>query len=546
MSLSSPGSQAHPRFEWLIPASLFLLFLLITLPHIAWGAPDLWHPDEIIKEADMALSGEYHFDEENFNYPSLPKYTQYWLGRALYSLGYDRTDFIIAARSLSALLGGLVVVLAYGLVRMLGGRILSALLAAFLLLSSSELVLNSRFAHNDLYLTFFSTLAVLSTLQYRRTSGKGWLYLAFLLAGLATSSKYNGLGLVLVPLVVFFVLQGRALFKDWLATAETLFISFVLSALGYAIGTPKALLWMVYYFKRALPAILNHASYAREPGSQVGLVGQWGQLIHMLGWGAFILLAGAVVWYLSLLLRHLRGRSVPSHGNLPLVGIVLLALLALNLPLLFSYNYQPRFYLPMLPLLAALGALFVQDLYALAIGWGKKWLAGLVVAGAIILVVCSFLRVASVLLVFYNDARIPASRYVQTLPQGTSIEYTLYPPTIPRERFSRSHNYPIAFKKFPDQPLPTSRLYQFNQGEAGIEERKTDYLVIDSFTYARFKDKYICDLHRAECDFFARLRQGLTHYRLVQAFRYAPPAWLPHLDLPFVNPEIEVYQRSGE
>ena len=58
--------------------------------------------------------------------------------------------------------------------------------------------------------------------------------------------------------------------------------------------------------------------------------------------------------------------------RLPLVGIVLLALLALNLPLLFSYNYQPRFCPLELPLLAGLGALFVQDLYALAIGWGKK------------------------------------------------------------------------------------------------------------------------------------------------------------------------------
>ncbi len=102
MSLSPRKSPVSSLAEWLIPAGLFVLFLLITLPGIAWGAPDLWHPDEIVKEAGMALDGDYQFDEENFDYPSLPKYVLYGIGKVVYSLGYDRADFIIAARSLSA------------------------------------------------------------------------------------------------------------------------------------------------------------------------------------------------------------------------------------------------------------------------------------------------------------------------------------------------------------------------------------------------------------------------------------------------------------
>ena len=209
MSLSPRKSLVSSLAEWLIPVGLFMLFLLITLPRIAWGAPDLWHPDEIVKEAGTALFGDYQFDEENFDYPSLPKYVLYGIGKVVYSLGYDRADFIIAARSLSAVLVGLVVALAYALTRLLGGKVLSVVLAALLLISSSELVLNSRFAHNDLYLAFFSTLAILSTLLYRRSGGKGWLYLSFLLVGLAASSKYNGLSLVIVPLAVYFLLQRK-------------------------------------------------------------------------------------------------------------------------------------------------------------------------------------------------------------------------------------------------------------------------------------------------------------------------------------------------
>jgi len=544
MSLSPRKSPVSSLAEWLIPAGLFVLFLLITLPGIAWGAPDLWHPDEIVKEADMALSGDYQFDEENFDYPSLPKYVLYGLGKVTYDLGYDQADFIIVARSLSAVLGGLVVALAYALTRLLGGRVLSAVLAALLLISSSELVLNSRFAHNDLYLAFFSTLAILSTLLYRRSGGKGWLYLSFLLVGLAASSKYNGLSLVIVPLAVYFLLQRKVVVNNGLATLETLFIAATLTALGYALGTPKALLWAAFYFKRAIPAILRHATYARQPGSPVGLLGQWEQLIQMLGLGVFLLMAGAVVWYAVMLVRSTRGKTVPSQVQLPLVGVALLALLAMDLPMLISFNYQPRFYLSMLPVLAVLGALLVQDLVGVSAGSGMRWLAWLVSIGAVLLVIYSFLRVASTVLVFQHDARIPASAYLQTLPEGSTIEYTLYPPTIDRERFTRSHNYPIFFKKFPDQPLPTSRLYVFNEGEAGIEERQTDYLVIDSFTYQRFADDYICELHQAECDFFIRLRQGQTRYRLIESFEYAPPAWLPQLKLPFVNPRIEIYQRS--
>jgi len=544
MSLSPRKSPVSSLAEWLIPAGLFVLFLLITLPGIAWGAPDLWHPDEIVKEADMALSGDYQFDEENFDYPSLPKYVLYGLGKVTYDLGYDQADFIIVARSLSAVLGGLVVALAYALTRLLGGRVLSAVLAALLLISSSELVLNSRFAHNDLYLAFFSTLAILSTLLYRRSGGKGWLYLSFLLVGLAASSKYNGLSLVIVPLAVYFLLQRKVVVNNGLATLETLFIAATLTALGYALGTPKALLWAAFYFKRAIPAILRHATYARQPGSPVGLLGQWEQLIQMLGLGVFLLMAGAVVWYAVMLVRSTRGKTVPSQVQLPLVGVALLALLAMDLPMLISFNYQPRFYLSMLPVLAVLGALLVQDLVGVSAGSGMRWLAWLVSIGAVLLVIYSFLRVASTVLVFQHDARIPASAYLQTLPEGSTIEYTLYPPTIDRERFTRSHNYPIFFKKFPDQALPTSRLYEFNRGEAGIEERQTDYLVIDSFTYERFADAYICALHQAECDFFTRLRQGGTNYSLVQSFEYDPPAWLPQLKLPFVNPRIEIYQRS--
>ena len=52
----SPSQQAHTnsissflvRYEFIIPLSLFLVFLGVTLLGISWGAPNVWHPDEIV------------------------------------------------------------------------------------------------------------------------------------------------------------------------------------------------------------------------------------------------------------------------------------------------------------------------------------------------------------------------------------------------------------------------------------------------------------------------------------------------------------------
>ncbi len=543
---------ARIKADLLLPILLFLLFCGITFPGISWGAPDLWHPDEVIREADRALEGGYQFDEENFDYPSLPKYVLYGLGKAVYSLGFTKADFIRAGRGLSVILGGCVVALSYGITLLAGGGVSAASLAALLVISNSEMALNARFAHNDPYLACFASLVVLALLLYQRVSGnnskrdtpgKGWLYLAFLAVGLATSSKYNGASLILLPLAIYLLRARKTILSKPLESFETLFVGLTLSGLGYALGTPKALLWMAYYLKRAIPAIMRHASYAREPGSRVGLLGQWDTLIQALGLGVFLLAVSAILWYVRRLVLASRHSERRGRQKGEQISVVLLATLALDLPILASYNYQPRFFLPMIPLLASLAGLFMEDLYRLVSERSRTRLAQILAAVAVALVTFSGLRVLHVALLFLNDARIPASQYLKTLPAGTSIEYTLYPPTLPDDHFARQHNYPIFFKKFPGQELPTSRLYQFNQGEAGLEARQTDYLVIDSFTYERFRNEYICANHPLECDFFKRLRAGQTHYRLIQAFSYTAPDWLPDLRLPFVNPDIEVYQR---
>src|SRR6266545_3863960 len=114
------------RNEFLIPFALFVLFLAITLPGISWGAPSGWHPDEIVIRSIKALHGEWKFSETNFDYPDLPQYANYWLGKVVLALGYGDKQVLIAARVLSAVLAGLTIVLTYLIARRTGGSIRTA------------------------------------------------------------------------------------------------------------------------------------------------------------------------------------------------------------------------------------------------------------------------------------------------------------------------------------------------------------------------------------------------------------------------------------
>jgi len=355
---------------------------------------------------------------------------------------------------------------------------------------------------------------------------------------MAASSKYNGISLVIAPALVYLSTQRNTLLKHPLRTTETIFIGSVLTFLGFAAGTPKSFFWMTYYFKRMVPALLYTGNYARQPDSVRGIVGQYASFADGTGWPLFILFAAAFIWAGYKVFQAHRSKTEQRDPQTAFLAILLLSILALDLPVMISYNYVTRFFLSMMPLFAMLGALFIGELYKFTKYRNYTSLVLLLV------ILLSFARNISVMLLFFNDARIPASNYVATLPVETSLEYTYYPPSIPKGHFDREHNYPIYFKKAVDEALPTSNKYDFNVGEIGLDERETDYLVVDSFTSGRFGNSYICETMQAECDFFKQLGTGQSnHYKLIAEFSYSLPSYLPQIDIAFVNPSIRIYER---
>jgi len=529
------------KFEFIVPLLLFIVFLALTLPGISWGAPSTWHPDEIVVRSINALSDpEYRFDEGNYDYPTLPQYAMYALGKIVLALG--STDVLVTARILSAILAGLTVVMTYILARRVGGSVYVAGLSGLLLICVSEMEHNGRYAHNDTFLIFFTTLAVLCVVEYFRGQNKFWLYASLIAVGMAASCKYIGGSLLILPLSVYLIGQRYNLRKQPLAIAETLFIGGTLTFLGYAVGTPKALFWMTYYFKRLLPALNWQIGYGRQPGSVRGFLGQYGVMAEGLGLALVLLFAAAFLWMGYQVIKSQRAGELKPGSPMGMRGIVVFAVLVLDLPMLASYNYQLRYFLTIMPLLAVLAAFFVEALYNKTKQLGKSY-SMLVSGGVALIVLYSLARIISLMLLVMNDARIPASEFIQTLPIGTSLEHTYYPPTIPEGHFASEFNYPIYFVKG-NEPLPVSKQYKINDGERGLDDRLTDYLVVDSFTYDKFNDPYICANMQVECDFFKQLATGRSdHYQLLKGFTYTLPPYLPQINFLFTNPTIRIYER---
>ncbi len=523
---------------------LFLLFLAVTVPGISWGAPSLWNPDELFWRVNMALGGEMKFDETepDYNYPSLPKHIMYGVGWLVDKAGGSQVDVLVSARLISVFLGGLTIILIYFITKMASENIYIRLLSAFLALSSTVLVHNARFAHNDLYLLFFITLSLFALLKYRLSTHRCWLYLAFFSVGCAASSKYTGASFIAVLLVFFLIQNWRSIRTDFLRTIETFFIAAVLTVAGYVAGTPKALLWMSFYFKRMIPAALRFASYGRGPDSVIGFFGQWGTFRAAVGTWVYYLFLLAFIWFAIKLVLHALKKVEENERRKKIIFTLLAAIFIFNIPFWMSYNYVPRFFLPFLPMFAVLASLFVEDAIAFVKERKFAFAVPLISAAMVLVIVVSFLHVISVALLFANDARTPAGEFLKTLEPDTVLEYTLYPPSIPEDHFSKARNYPIYLIKYPGETVPTNKAFAYNQGNDGLYERDVDYLVIDSFTYARFRNEHICQTNPVECEFFSQLLAGETDLRLLASFEYSLPSFLPQISLAAVNPDVKIYE----
>ncbi len=403
------------RNEKLIPLLLFLLFLAVSVPGVNWGVPALWNPDELVWRVDSALRGEIIFDETepDFNYPSLPKYVMFGVGKVVYGMGYSSSIFFISARLVSALLGAMSGVLVYYLARAIGANMQSSALAGLLYISSGIAAANARFAHNDLYLQFFSILCVFSAIKYQLTKKKLWIFVSFFTVGLAASSKYTGGSLLLVPLFVLVVMNWDDLRKNWLQSFVLLLFGGMLSFAGYVLGTPKAIYFLTY-FKNVIPALQRFALYGKNSGIPIGLFGQWKVFESAVGTFSYYLFILCFIWFAVKLILWRFGKIKLAEKQAAFqqaIIILVTAVIIFDLPFLVSVNYVARFFMPFVPFLSILGALFVKEIVDPAKNKGWNFVPAIVMTLLVVGISYSMLRayLRANILQRFADIRQPLS-----------------------------------------------------------------------------------------------------------------------------------------
>jgi 4-amino-4-deoxy-L-arabinose transferase-like glycosyltransferase len=218
--------------RYLLPLVL-LLAAGVRLWGLAFGLPGAnARPDEtaLAGPAIMALSG--HFRPPDFYYPTLFIYTVALLDVAYYVISRpffhwsslaafaasrrsSLTPFLLITRALSALMGTLTVWWTFAIGRRLFDRTVGLVAALFLALSFLH-ARDSHFGVTDVAMTALIVLAVLFIIRWHEGGRLLDAAAAGLVGGLATATKYNGLG-VAIPFAVAVVQRLMESPQPWRA-----------------------------------------------------------------------------------------------------------------------------------------------------------------------------------------------------------------------------------------------------------------------------------------------------------------------------------------
>ena len=280
--------RRHPHLVAL--AAVVLIGFWLRAPRVGDGMPYFYHPDEanhFYRAVRMLQTNDYH--PYYFLKPTLCFYIRMpaiaggflWSAREgeirwieeivrrdendptgiLWTASHPR--IVMWARSVGTLFSLIMILATYGITRRVVASPWPAVLAALLVACCPFLIAESSRIAVDTLMAAFCLLCVWLSLRVMENPTVGRAALAGLAAGLAVTSKYNGLPIVAVPLLAC-VLSDRCSLRS--VTAALGF-----SAAGFLMGTPYAVL-AVSDFLNGMASeivhygILGHGNATVEPG----------------------------------------------------------------------------------------------------------------------------------------------------------------------------------------------------------------------------------------------------------------------------------------
>ncbi len=180
-----------------------------------WGAPAAWHPDELTRTAVRMVEertlnpGRFYYGHFHYYVVALAAVAPVRIATKLGLLAQEAAPAatIQVARSLSGLMGALLVGLTFLIGQWLFDRRRGLLAASFLALSMGFVTV-AHFATVDTAANFWYWLACAAALGYWKRGGRAWLLGAGIAAGLAVGTKFDR-ALVIVPLVGAYLWRGE-------------------------------------------------------------------------------------------------------------------------------------------------------------------------------------------------------------------------------------------------------------------------------------------------------------------------------------------------
>jgi 4-amino-4-deoxy-L-arabinose transferase-like glycosyltransferase len=249
-------------------AAVILIAFLLRVWGINFDLPYIYHPDEPVPIAisqRMLKTGD--LNPRFFHWPSLPiylnllAYVPYYLVGRLLGVFHSPNDILApieltmgvtyAPMPTVVLLGRLItvsfglasVLLIYLIGERLSHRPVIGLLAALLVAVSPTNVWHSHWITPDTFATFFALTAVYASILILQ-EGKTWQYLvAGAGVGLAASSKYNAVLVIISLLLAHFFRTGRVGLRE-----RNLYLALGLAGLAFLATTPFAVLDFPTFF----------------------------------------------------------------------------------------------------------------------------------------------------------------------------------------------------------------------------------------------------------------------------------------------------------
>ena len=418
------------RTPTLILGAILLVGLVVRLWGITFGLPHVRaRPDELfVIGAAIGMHGgdaNPHF----FDYPGLHLYVIAGLYAVFYGIGRITGQFtspetfvtnfreawapyFLIPRVTAALFGTATIAVVYGIAATLLTRTAGVLAALFLSLAFLH-VRDSHYATTDVPMTFFVMAAILAATRVRcgRRASDAWL--AGILAGCATSTKYNAV-FVTLALAAVEALHAWELRREWRRMlAEThIFRMAAGCILIFAVTNPYLFLDFGSAWKQ-LSGLAMQNEAGMTPPELLGR-GWTYHLPHSLRYGLGLpLLIAALSGFIWMVVRKPSAALV--LGVFPLAYYAVVGM---------GHNVFVRYMIPIVPFLCLFAAYGVTELARL-LAQASLARREPLIAGALSLAIVAPTAASTIqfdYLLAQDDNRNVAARWVQQqVPPGSSI-----------------------------------------------------------------------------------------------------------------------------